>query len=125
MFGSGFSGGFGNWYNNLRSNPAANSITLGSIGAAGYGYDDENARRAAYSALLGKGMTSPFSAQSTWLARNEGRFNRLLDSLQLDNPGLRMPDYLAGLDLGSLWRAASPDETGRQPRWVRTRYNTL
>lgn len=119
----GFTGGFGAWYNNLMATPAQNTMALGQIGAAGYGLDDENTRKAAYSAYLGRAANDPFSARSNWLLRNEQRLNRILDALQLNNPSLRMPEFLTGINPESMYRSASAEEAGRYPEYRRVRFN--
>ena len=108
---------FSNTYNQLRRAASGGDtgaqLKLTGLGGVGYGAEDDQTRRLAYSSFLGNSGYAPESAPMRFLAGKEGLLNRLYESATLDNPNMHLPDWLSNLDIRAILAAARAPEVGR------------
>lgn len=124
MFGNGFDSFYGGLKTRAQGGDNTANLTLGGLGARGYGEENDQTKRLAYSSFLGNSGIDPASRALRYLLGQEGVVNRLFDSEQTSNPSLRLPDFLANFDTDAYLRAQPASLIGRLNSFRRTHYNT-
>lgn len=124
MFGSNFNSFYGDLKNRAQGGDTQADLTLGGLGASGYGAENDQTRRLAYSTFLGRSGYDPVGRALRFLLGQENVVGRLYDAESVANPSLRLPDFLAAFDPDSYLRAQPSSLVGRLNGYRRVHTNT-